>query len=60
MLSQTAIICGDDIKTISTNLGHAMVAFTLDVYGHYVDTMRKASADKMQTLINGLKWSESG
>lgn len=24
----------DDIKTVSESLGHATVAFTLDVYGH--------------------------
>lgn len=44
----------DDIKTVSENLGHATVAFTLDVYGHVTDTMRKESADRMQNFIEGL------
>lgn len=45
---------GDDIKTVSDNLGHATVAFTLDVYGHVTDQMRKASAERMQTFIDNL------
>lgn len=42
---------GDDIKTVSENLGHATVAFTLDVYGHVTDKMRKDSAERMQKYI---------
>ena len=45
---------GDDIKTVSENLGHATVAFTLDVYGHVTDKMRKDSADRMQKYIASL------
>ena len=45
---------GDDIKTVSENLGHATVAFTLDVYGHVTDKMKKDSADRMQTYISSL------
>ena len=45
---------GDDIKTVSENLGHATVAFTLDVYGHVTDKMRKDSADRMQAYIESL------
>ena len=45
---------GDDIKTVSESLGHATVAFTLDVYGHVTDTMRKASADRMQAFIESI------
>ena len=45
---------GDDIKTVSENLGHATVAFTLDVYGHVTDKMKKDSADRMQKYIEGL------
>ena len=43
---------GDDIKTVSANLGHATVAFTLDVYGHVTEQMKKDSADRMQAFIN--------
>ncbi len=45
---------GDDIKTVSENLGHATVAFTLDVYGHVTEKMRKDSADRMQAYIESL------
>jgi len=45
---------GDDAKTVSENLGHATVAFTLDVYGHVSDRMRKESAARMQGYIDAL------
>ena len=45
---------GDDIKTVSESLGHATVSFTLDVYGHVTDAMRKASADRMQAFIKSI------
>ena len=44
---------GDDIKTISSNLGHATVAFTLDIYGHVSEQMKKDSAERMENLIKG-------
>lgn len=45
---------GDDPKTVSENLGHATVAFTLDIYGHVTEQMRRASADRMQAYIDAL------
>lgn len=45
---------GDDYKTVSESLGHATVAFTLDVYGHVTDKMRKDSADRMQRFIESI------
>ena len=45
---------GDDVKTVQTNLGHATAAFTLDVYGHASDRMRRESADRMQQYIESL------
>ena len=46
-----AISCGDDIKTVQSNLGHATAAFTLDVYGHVTERMKQASAARMDTFI---------
>ena len=46
---------GDDVKTVQSNLGHATASFTLDVYGHVSEKMRKESSDRMQDLINKLK-----
>lgn len=46
-----AIRSGDDIKTVQGNLGHATAAFTLDVYGHVTDQMKKDSAARMESYI---------
>lgn len=47
-----AIRSGDDIKTVQGNLGHATAAFTLDVYGHITDQMKRESANRMQQYID--------
>lgn len=49
-----AIRSGDDIKTVQSNLGHATAAFTLDVYGHYNDEMRQASAARMERFFKSV------
>ena len=46
-----AIQAGDDIKTVQENLGHYSAAFTLDVYGHVTDQMKRDSADRMERHI---------
>lgn len=43
-----------DVKTVSSNLGHATVAFTLDVYGHVSEQMQLDSAEKMQNYLKAL------
>ena len=45
---------GVDIKTVSTNLGHATVAFTMDKYAHVSITMQKESAARMESFIMSL------
>ena len=45
---------GDDPKTVSENLGHATVSFTLDVYGHVTAQMKQASANRMQAYIDSI------
>ena len=49
-----AIKNGDDIKTIQSNLGHATAAFTLDVYGHVTEEMKRNSADRMESYLKAL------
>ena len=49
-----AIKNGDDIKTIQGNLGHATAAFTLDVYGHVTEEMKRNSADRMENYMQTL------
>ena len=49
-----AIKSGDDIKTVQGNLGHATASFTLDVYGHVTDQMKKESAQRMEKFIQSI------
>lgn len=49
-----SIRSGDDIKTVQANLGHAAAAFTLDVYGHVTEQMKKASAERMEEYIRSV------
>ena len=48
---------GDDVKTVQENLGHASAAFTLDVYGHVSDKMKRDSATRMEEYIKRLNAS---
>lgn len=50
----TSLLAGDDVKTVQENLGHATAAFTLDVYGHVTDQMRRDSASRMQKFYESL------
>ena len=45
---------GTDIKTVSSNPGHATVVFTLDTYGHVTEQMQKDSADRMKKYLESL------
>lgn len=49
-----SIKSGDDIKTVQENLGHATAAFTLDVYGHVTEQMKRESADRMEQFIKAV------
>lgn len=46
-----AIRSGDDIKTVQGSLGHATAAFTLDVYAHVTEQMKKDSTARMDAYI---------
>ena len=45
---------GANIKTLSTQLGHATTAFTLDRYGHTTDPMRQDAAKRMSLYIQDI------
>lgn len=49
-----SIRSGDDIKTVQENLGHATAAFTLDIYGHVTDQMKRDSAARMEQFIHSV------
>jgi len=53
-----ALQSGDDIKTVQENLGHHSAAFTLDVYGHVTERMKRESSTRMESFIKGLKVSK--
>ena len=40
------------MKTLSANLGHATVAFTLDSYGHVSREILEQNSERMQQLIS--------
>ena len=45
---------GDDIKTVQNNLGHATASFTLDVYGHVTEQMKRDSSSRMEGFIQSI------
>ena len=49
-----ALANGDDIKTVSDTLGHYAASFTLSVYGHSTDDMKKKSAVRMENFLNSI------
>lgn len=46
---------GDDARTVQETLGHHSAAFTLDVYAHVTEQMKKESADRMDAFIKSVK-----
>lgn len=52
-----AIKSEDDIKTVQGNLGHATASFTLDIYGHVTDQMKRESAQRMEKFIQSVSGS---
>ena len=49
-----AIASGADIKSVQDLLGHATASFTLNVYAHTSDQMRKDTAARMQSYYDNL------
>ena len=44
-------MAGIDLKTMQETLGHATPNFTLSVYSHVNDDMRKNAAEKMELFL---------
>lgn len=49
-----ALQSGDDVKTVQQNLGHHAAAFTLDVYAHVTEQMKRDSAERMDAFIKSV------
>lgn len=45
---------GDNLKIIQENLGHHDASFTLNIYGHVSDDMKRESSKHMEELITSL------
>ncbi|WP_418558110.1 hypothetical protein [Hominenteromicrobium sp.] len=50
---------GDSPKIVQENLGHATAAFTLDVYAHAKERMKRDSANRMEALFQSTKMTAS-
>ena len=50
---------GDNPKVVQENLGHATAAFTLDVYAHATERMKRDSANRMEALFQSTKKAAS-
>ena len=49
-----ALKSGDDLKTVSDNLGHASIKITADVYAFVTDQMKQESASRMESFIRSV------
>lgn len=47
-----ALLAGVPVKVVSERLGHASVAFTMDVYSHVLPGMQEDAAEKIAALIS--------
>ena len=48
----TLLLAGNEKpKTVSDNMGHALVAFTLDTYAHVLPSMRDEAALKLEKIL---------
>lgn len=50
-----SLLAGVDAKTVSEELGHATVAFTLDTYAHVLKEMKERAAVRRERLMRGRK-----
>lgn len=46
---------GVDAKSVQDMMGHATASFTLNVYAHASDQMKKDAAQRMQGYYDGLR-----
>ena len=49
-----ALQSSDDIKTLQENLGRHTAEFTLEVYGHVTEQMKRDSANRTQRFIQSI------
>lgn len=47
----SSLLAGVDAKTVSKEMGHSNVSFTLDTYGHVLEEMHESASDKRAELM---------
>ena len=55
----TSLQAGDDTKTLQENLGHADASFTLNVYAHVLDEMKRQSSSRLQSFFDAAEKPKS-
>jgi integrase len=48
-----ALSAGIDLKTVSTNLGHAGISITADRYSHVLPAAAREAAEKVAAMVDG-------
>jgi integrase len=47
-----ALAAGVDLKTVSSNLGHAGITITADLYAHVVPALARAAAERVAAMVD--------
>jgi integrase len=47
-----ALAAGVDLKTVSSNLGHAGISITADRYSHVLPAVARAAAERVAALVD--------
>lgn len=55
-----SLAAGIDLKTVSADMGHASVAFTLDHYGHVLESMREGAAQRREEFFGNPSAARGG
>ena len=45
---------GEDIKTVSSRLGHADTSTTLDIYTHAIKNRDKEASNNLERILNAM------
>jgi integrase len=48
-----ALAAGIDLKTVSSNLGHASISITADLYSHVLPAVAREAAERVAALVDG-------
>lgn len=55
-----SLLAGIDLKTVTADMGHSSAAFTLDHYGHVLESMRTGAAQRREELFSNPSAARGG